>query len=619
MKKTIFLFYFTTVLWLFISPCSAKSHKQDYTWFKKQYGELKEADNPLVARAKAVFKRVATVADKRALRPPKLLVIPIVRDPWAASLRDGTILLNKKALERCYHHVGKRIGDSRLAFVIGHELAHLANDDFWHLEAFNMIRQFGSGTRAEKEVLALLSNQPIRQAGGDANTPQGNQTLKNKELHADKYGLLYAAMAGYDPQAVVASRKNNFFQAWTGQTIQTAAYTDKQHPTPIQRADFLLTEMENVKKHIVLFNTGVRLFQVGQYEHAVEFLESFLGKFPSREVYNNIGLAYYQIAMEYLAKCDREKAFRFKLATILDTETRASEYVRSGSDEDCIHRKDFKANMHLAVTNFEKANANDPYYPPAYINLSSAYIALEKYLKALALFKDMTDTLLQTKNNPQVKNNLSIANYLLDRSRNRDGFDTALDDLQKITKKHVYFADSFYNLGRIAKEKGNNPIAKAYWRQFINLEPNGVYASLAQKALDNQNKLLSGTVRPPVTNLFGPNDLGNCNINIIKLVGSEQADRIPSKYSPHHLDVKELESLLYSDDQDAILVIEDRIEMVVCSPKPNIRVSDIESRYGKPNRICKSDSGMETLVYRNFAVEVLDGKIRHVVYFSGSG
>jgi len=611
MKKAIFLFYFTTILWLFISPCNAKSDKQDYTWCKKHYGELTAADNPFVARAEAVFKRVVAVADKRALRPPQLLLIPIVSDPWAASLADGTILLNQKALKRCYHNVDERTGDSRLAFVIGHELAHLANDDFWHLEAFNVIRQFGSGSKAEKEVLALLSNLPVK-------TAEGSKTFKEKELHADKYGLLYAAMAGYDPLAVAASRKNNFFKEWTGQTIQTATYKDKHHPTPIQRADFLLTEMEKVKEHIVLFNTGVRLFQVGQYEYATCFLESFLAEFPSREVYNNIGLAHYQIALKHLAKCDPDKAFRFKLAAILDTETRASEYVRSGPDEDCQYRKIIEDKLKKAIGHFEKAKAGDPYYLPAYINLSSAYIAAGKYSKALAVFEDMEDSLPEAKNDPQVKNNLAVACYLSDRSRNRNGYDAALGDFQKITQEYPHFADTYYNLARLWQEKGNNNVAKEFWRRFITSQPDGIYSIMAQKAVDHPQK--PATTRAKFTALLPPPiSIGNYSPDIVKLLGSEETDVLSEKYAARRLSVSKMESRLFSEGRKVILVIEDKIEMMACPPNPNIRVSDIQSQYGKPNRIFKHVSGMQTSVYRNFAVDITDHNISCVVYFSESG
>jgi len=608
MKKAIFLLYFITVLWLFVSPSSAKSDKPNYDWCKKQYRELKEAGNPLVKRAKAVFKRVVAVADKRALRPPKLLLIPIVSDPWAASFGDGTVLLNKKALERCYHNVDKLTGDSRLAFVIGHELAHLANDDFWSQEALNLIRQFGSGSPAEKEMADL-----IKKAGGGVNTQQGSQILKDKELHADKYGLLYAAIAGYDPNAVATSRENNFFKEWNGQT------TDKNHPAPIKRADFLLAEMEKVKEHIVLFKTGVRLFQVGKYKYAARFFESFMAKFPSREVYNNIGLAYYQIAINNLAKCDPEKAFRFKLAAILDTATRASEYVRSTMGDDCRYLQAFKDNLKKAVINFEKAQASDPYYAPAYINLSSAYIMRGKYSKALAVFEDMEDNLPEAKNHPQAKNNLAVANYLQDRSRNRNGSDAALDDLQKITQEHPHFVDTYYNLARLWQEKGNNSAAKEFWHRFIAFQPDGVYSTMAQKAVDHPPKTAATRAKRSPALLPPPISIGNYSPDIVKLLGSEETDALSEKYATRRLYVSKMESQLFLEGLKVILVIEDKIEMMACPPNPNIRVSDIKSQYGKPNRIFKRVSGVRTLVYRNFAVDVADDNISRIVYFVGSG
>jgi len=49
------------------------------------------------------------------------------------ALKDGTILLSQKGMEICYQAEDKNIGDARVAFVLGHEMAHLGNDDFWHI------------------------------------------------------------------------------------------------------------------------------------------------------------------------------------------------------------------------------------------------------------------------------------------------------------------------------------------------------------------------------------------------------------------------------------------------------------------------------------------------------
>jgi len=48
-------------------------------------------------------------------------------DPWAIALPDGYIIIASQTLDICYKNVSKEIGDTRIAFILGHELAHLAN------------------------------------------------------------------------------------------------------------------------------------------------------------------------------------------------------------------------------------------------------------------------------------------------------------------------------------------------------------------------------------------------------------------------------------------------------------------------------------------------------------
>ncbi len=608
MRHKILTFSIAIIIGIVVSLGNAKTPNQNYHWCKTHYGELTAAEQPLVTRAKAVFDRVAAVADKRAQRPPRLLITPIASEPWAASLGDGTILLNRHGLERCYQNVDKPTGDSRLAFVIGHELAHLVNDDFWHLESLNVIRQFGSGSRAEKEVADL-----IRKAGGYVNTAGASQSIKEKELHADKYGLLYAAMAGYDPQSIVSSRSNHFFSAWTGQTLQTVAYKDINHPTPIQRADFLLTEMEKVKNQIVLFDMGVHLFQIGRYAYAACFFESFRDHFPSREVYNNIGLAYFQMAMQYLAKCDPDKALRFKLATILEIETRASEYVRTGPTAKHRFLKYFKTDMRKAIGNFIQAKDRDPYYSSAYINLSSASIAMGEYFQAEAVFEEMKKYLPRSENDHRVKNNRAIARYLREYSRNHNASDQLINDLRNIAKNHPDFADVYYNLGRIWEEKGKKRDAQTFWHKFIELEPNNLFAAAANRALKNPIKAKMA----PRSRCYQSKaiTIGNYGANVLALLGGEAAEGLSGKYRVKRLDISAMDAKLFSKGSNNILVIEDKIEMMASPSKPNVHADGIKSQYGRPIRIFKHVSGRNTWVYANFAVDIVKDKICRIVYF----
>jgi len=49
------------------------------------------------------------------------------------ALRDGNIVLWRSAIDASYSR-SKDEFEARLAFILGHELGHLANDDYWHLE-----------------------------------------------------------------------------------------------------------------------------------------------------------------------------------------------------------------------------------------------------------------------------------------------------------------------------------------------------------------------------------------------------------------------------------------------------------------------------------------------------
>jgi len=83
-------------------------------------------------------------------------------------------------------------GDSRLAFLIGHELAHLAKDDFWHGSAFAAVSSY----KDETQVRRILTSQ-LEKTGGSLDF------VKTQELQADSYGIIYMTMAGYDPKAII--------------------------------------------------------------------------------------------------------------------------------------------------------------------------------------------------------------------------------------------------------------------------------------------------------------------------------------------------------------------------------------------------------------------------------
>lgn len=144
-----------------------------------------------MARAYAIFERVRAAADRNTKFPvPVLRIVDSPRDPWAIALPDGHIVLSKGAVEIAYRQATPEEGDARLAFVLGHELAHLAKNDFWHQQVYRaLMGDPGAGS------LQKLLEQNADVAGADEKRRLDEAQLK--EWAADDWGFVYAATAGY--------------------------------------------------------------------------------------------------------------------------------------------------------------------------------------------------------------------------------------------------------------------------------------------------------------------------------------------------------------------------------------------------------------------------------------
>ncbi|KJR42016.1 peptidase M48 Ste24p [Candidatus Magnetoovum chiemensis] len=114
-----------------------KNYQDDVEWWASEYNVVEGKDNPLVKRAERVFERLTAAADEAGHKKSRLLVIEQGLAPDAQSIKDGSVIITTKTLDVCYEKgVSEDTGDSRLAFILGHELAHIANKDFWHADAF---------------------------------------------------------------------------------------------------------------------------------------------------------------------------------------------------------------------------------------------------------------------------------------------------------------------------------------------------------------------------------------------------------------------------------------------------------------------------------------------------
>lgn len=409
---------------------SMESPKNLKQYWVDMYGEVKQDESEASKIAYSIFDRMVQVADKRANRLPQLLILKNYRKFLAQSLPDGTVVISKEIPEVLKQY---NAGEQILALVIGHELAHLANDDFWELYAFN---DTGDG---------FLKIDKAKQ--------------HKKELMADSYGILYMTLAGYDTSKLMEKDKLEAIMNVLG----GQAKADSLYPTSELRTEYILNGVKPIINNIKLFKAGVRLYQIGMYQDAELVFSRFLKEFPSREVYSNLGMCRYMQAKAAVKDC--EGYDEYYLATGFDTETLAENF-RSGKK--CEGLADFKKHLAKALEYLAKAYELDKRHLNLVLNYSSALILSGDYAKAVSVLESI---LKEDPDNSRALNNKLIAMYLLNQQNSVDMTDVVAAKLTELSD----LPEAVYNLGIIK--------SKDYFKEFLILEINTEYANRARKML----------------------------------------------------------------------------------------------------------------------------------------
>jgi len=597
----------------------------DREWWKNHYKDriITSDKNQFVKRANKLFYKMLATAGYPDNKSPELIVIKKQNKPWALALEDGAVVLSEYALNLCYNGKKKEAGDALLAFVLGHEIAHIKNKDLWHLAAFKTIEDSG----LDKETKEALSN----------TFNEEPDERKQKEIQADSDGFLFLIMAGFDAKYLF---ENNFFEEWVAQMPKQDFYCQPiqkfwsyfnkalgfhershKYPTLKQRAGYLQEYFKSISDNLYKFHFGVKLYELGKYNDALNLLEQFQKMFYSREVQNNIGILYYREALNILAEYDFCKAYKYKLANIIDYKTRAKQsYVKRG-------REEFNRRFDEAIRKLKKAYEKEPEYLPAIVNYSSALILKDNYIGAKLKINEAiticsnnqiygyTQTNLDNNQSaslyykPYIKMNNAIITYEL------EGYNKAVNLFKDLMYKYPGFPDLFYNYGRILFEENNKCLEKndfkedgkckqvaELWDTYLELEKNGVYA-------DNIRQIRNLPEWQPCSYTQG--FIENPTINIGESSFKAKKE-LSDFYNKEHKTGK-----YYYKDNKHIIVIKNKVTLETHELKPQerINISKIYSRYGKPSRKIKHNE-IKTLIYKNFAVDVdCNDMVKVIIYF----
>jgi tetratricopeptide (TPR) repeat protein len=552
-------------------------------WWITTYGAVDAAEDEVVARVHRVFERVAAVADKAVGRVPRLVVL---RDTptLAVALPDGTVLLSRAGVALAYKEVSTEAGDARLAFVLGHELRHLARDDFWH--AF---------TAAALET-----------AGGES--PPASTTLRRdlkrspsadrvREMHADSYGFLYAVMAGYPVDEAVAAG-GAFLERWAAESATGPEERDS-HPLPADRATLLAVTLREVQERLDLFHFGVRLLQLGRFEDALALLETFKEHFPSREVLGNIGVARFQLAVRALAACDPRLPVRFKLPTRIDPEALvAPARMRGPAPGPCASLAMVRERMSGAIDELQKAVEMDRGSRAGWTNLSSALILAGEYARAM----DAAGKGLALGPDVALAGNAALAHYAYGVETRIAGLaDAGQQEIERLARDNPDDATLAFNLGAVLAERGRTAGARDAWMRFLALEPEGPFAALAREQL---GIAAVPPPRPPRVNA-PPIPLGE---------PTEGARKSLAHLARRELDTGGLRGAVYRGAGLAVLELDGSVELVEVELAPPPPWDAVRGDWGPPIARMARPGG-ETLVYAGVAVDVADGHARRRIHF----
>lgn len=282
-----------------------------------------------------------------------------------------------------------------LAIVISHELAHYYNDHNWCSDYAFALQNTALGKTLNKV---------------------SKETKIEKESIADSYGLFYCCIAGYQPFNVFNNLLDKIYRHYKLST------TLQGYPTLNERKAINKIQKEKIEKLVPVFDAGVVLLYIKKYTEADACFDYLTKFFPSREMYNNLGVAQFMNALNYKQATD----INFIYPVDIDIASRIYQSEERGTDTTNKNAQ-FVQLIQQAKASFEKAINLDNKYIPAYINLACLQDAKGNYQSALGTVEEANN---YTTNNDALQLIKAIALY------NTNQTTVALQEFKKLNNAH---------------------------------------------------------------------------------------------------------------------------------------------------------------------------------------
>jgi tetratricopeptide (TPR) repeat protein len=361
------------------------------------------------------------------------------------------------------------------------------------------------------------------------------------------------------------------------------------------------------------------LYQVGKYQDGADAFFEFSKTYPAREVFNNIGACFFNLALERLYLINENVYYRSRISSTIEHATHAEALPRLRGDENYLKDELFSRYINRAEENFRLAVEIDSQNKTSRCNLAAALILKGEYARAQA----ECDHILETDpKDANALNNKAVAFYYYGKKHDVDTAQKAIQVLHEAHKMYPGHVNILYNLASLKEQRERLAGAKFYWEKYLNISPKDNYYNHICKKLKRASppeaRKKSARVPEPPTGIGIREDIskiekkwGKENAGIRKYrLGSERS-KSPQDNASWALDME-----VIVKDNLRVVGLDGTVEMVECKIKPGKDVNELLSRLGEPGAIVHHTNG-NFYVYKDegFSFKEVNGKVQAYIWF----
>lgn len=286
---------------------------------------------------KQVYSSLVQSIGNQSQVAPDIALVESERFVASFSPSKNSIKFERKAYEICTSFGKDSL--NAMAYILAHELGHFYKDHGWLKEAGSAYASMEFGKQLKKSKLRL-------------------DTLKIYESQADEFAGFYGHVAGYNVLGIAPQVLEKIYKEYD------LPNKLPKYPSLDERIKIAEIAKDIMNELIPLFEFSLESYAIGEYSLAAFGFQEIAKEFPSREMFNNIGVCNATMALSLFDKDSVKLIYPFEI----DANSRLYENNERGLEEEKEELK--KELLEKAIYNFKKAVSLDPNYFYAYINLS---------------------------------------------------------------------------------------------------------------------------------------------------------------------------------------------------------------------------------------------------------